>query len=293
MLRSQQTQNIAQAAQHSAIVASAHDCASREWKLFPAQGLTDGACTCGNSSCVHPGKHPATSHGFYDATTDLSVLNAWWKKMPQANLAIATGALSGLVVLDVDPRHGGDESLADLTQKYGQLPATVTVLTGGDGQHYYFSHPGVYIKSREIAAGLDLKADGGYVIAPPSMHFSGKRYEWEIGHSPSAVPLATLPSWLLAASQPSERAGAAEVPGCITAGSRNSTLASLAGTMRRRGMTRDEIATAIHAVNEHRCDPPLAPREVDRIADSISRYEPIPFPTLLQRRARRRAKALA
>jgi hypothetical protein len=211
----------------------------------------------------------------------------------QANLAIATGALSGLVVLDVDPRHGGDESLADLIRKYGQLPTTVTVLTGGNGQHFYFSHPGKHVVSRTFRPGLDLKADGGYVIAPPSTHLSGKRYEWEIGHRPTEIVLAPIPDWLLVESQPSERAGAVEFPGLISAGSRNSTLASLAGTMRRRGMSRDEIASAIHTVNASRCDPPLSPREVDRIADSISRYDPIPFPTLIQRRTRQRAKALA
>jgi putative DNA primase/helicase len=263
------------------------------WKVFPCHGVAKDKCTCGRLDCGHPGKHPATDHGFKDSTGDVGRIQAWWSDLPFANIAIATGVISGIVVLDVDPRSGGAESLADLRKLHGELSSTVSALTGGDGQHYYFAHPGGQVISRTFRPGLDLKADGGYVIAPPSTHLSRKRYEWEVGHGPTEIVLAPIPDWLLMESQPPERAGAAEVPGRITAGSRNSSLASLAGTMRRRGMTRDEIASAIHEVNENRCDPPLAAREVDRIADSISRYEPIPFPTLIQRRARQRAKALA
>ena len=269
----------------------AGDYSALGWKLFPCHGATQSGCTCGFKDCEHPGKHPATRRGFKDATTDLAQLNTWWMKLPAANLAIATGALSGLVVLDVDPRHGGDESLADLQRQHGRLPTTVTVLTGGGGQHYYFAHPGSYVKSRELRPGLDIKADGGYVIAPPSAHITGGRYVWETGCSPEEVPLAPAPSWLLHELAEPAQQRAPDVPSAISSGSRNSALASLAGTLRRRGMTEGEISNALLAINAGRCQPPLSEQEVLTIAASVARYQPAQASTILDRRTRAKARA--
>jgi putative DNA primase/helicase len=267
--------------------------AELEWPVFSAYGVRQGHCACDSPDCIHPGKHPSTRHGFKDATADMAQIKLWWTRAPLANVAIATGRLSGVLVLDVDPRNGGNESLADLLAEFGPLPPTATALTGGDGQHYYFAHPGGYVKSRTLRPGLDFKADGGYVIAPPSLHISGRRYEWEVGHAPDEVALARLPGWLVQSDTPSRRDEPLGPATRIAQGSRNAELASLAGSMRRRGMTKDEIAAALHAANEGRCDPPLPRKEVDRIADSIARYEPTPFPTLLERRARQRARMMA
>jgi hypothetical protein len=125
----------------------------------------------------------------------------WWRRWPDANVGVVTGAVSGLVVLDVDPRHGGDESLAVLEGIHGTLPRTVESLTGGGGQHLYFRHPGTVVPSRSIAPGLDIKGDGGLVVSPPSQHISGRVYRWEPGCAPGEVPLADLPRWLEAVVQ--------------------------------------------------------------------------------------------
>lgn len=118
-------------------------------------------------------------HGFKNATTDAKQIRAWWRKRPQANIGIATGKTSGLVVVDIDPRNGADLAAfwraADLDSV--QLG---TVITGTDGRHLYFRYPaGVTVASRaHFVEGIDLKADGGYVVAPPSVHPNGVLYAW-------------------------------------------------------------------------------------------------------------------
>jgi hypothetical protein len=130
---------------------------------------------------------------------------------PDANVGIATGAESGLVVLDVDPRHGGDESLEELETRYGRLPLSPVVLTGGGGTHSYFAHPkSAALPNRSNLggfAGIDFKADGGYVVAPPSRHASGRAYEWSTLLHSHAVPLPPCPDYLLelAAQGPSAK----------------------------------------------------------------------------------------
>src|SRR5437879_4495441 len=155
------------------------------WKIFPCHSVEDGRCSCGRAACglsdcrdpAHchsAGKHPRTEHGFKDATMDITFIRRWVKEWPDANRAIATGADSGLVVLDVDPDKGGDESLAVLENAHDWLPPTIEVITGGGGRHVYLSHPGIEIRNSagELGPGLDVRGDGGYVLAPPSTHIS-------------------------------------------------------------------------------------------------------------------------
>src|SRR5260370_30372544 len=78
---------------------------------FPVHGVIGDRCSCGKHDCKHPGKHPRTQHGFKDATTDAETIRIWLKKWPTANIAIPAGAASGWLVLDIDPRNGGNESL--------------------------------------------------------------------------------------------------------------------------------------------------------------------------------------
>jgi hypothetical protein len=178
--------------------AAARGYAARDWSVFPCHGIRDGRCTCGKSDCAHPGKHPLTRHGFKDATTDPQQIDQWWTDHPDANAAIATGAASGLIVLDQDPRHGGDLTLDDLQATYGKFPATVVSFTGGGGAHYFFQYFGEPIRSGTgvLGPGLDLKADDGYIIAPPSRHASGRDYEWEASSHPDEVPITAFPAWL-------------------------------------------------------------------------------------------------
>lgn len=125
-------------------------------------------------------------------------IRRWWRRWPGANVGVVTGAVSGLVVLDVDPRHGGGASLATLEAMHGPVPRTVESLTGGGGQHIYFRHPGIVVPCRSIAPGLDVKGDRGLVVCPPSMHVSGRSYVWETGCAPGEVLLAEVPWWLAA-----------------------------------------------------------------------------------------------
>jgi predicted P-loop ATPase len=153
--------------------------AKRGWPVFP---------------CRPRAKEPANRHGFKEATTEKGSIVAAWTARGTANVAIATGKVSGLVVLDVDPRNGGDQSLHELERLHGPLPETVSVATGGGGRHFYFAAPIDVVGSGRAADGLDVKGDGGYVIAPPSIHPSGGGYTW--ARPPGSVPLAACPDWV-------------------------------------------------------------------------------------------------
>jgi hypothetical protein len=247
------------------------------WEVLPVHGVRDGTCTCGED-CGHPAKHPVgvlVPNGFRDATTDEKVIATWFSTRDY-NVGIATGAISGLVVLDVDPRHGGDASLRELFERSDNLPNTVRARTGGGGQHVFFVHPGRRVTSRAgICPGLDVRGDGGFVVAPPSLHASGARYVWEAGHGPDETALAAAPDWLLALVDEGGRRQdhpAAGEP--IPEGERNASLMSFAGTMRRRGMTEAEIVAALRVVNADRCRPPLEEDEVQQIAVNICQYTP-------------------
>jgi hypothetical protein len=161
--------------------------AARGWLVFPVHTPVNGGCSCGDPTCDHVGKHPRTEHGFLDATRDVERIRDWWeKKYPSANIGIATGTASGIVVLDVDPRNGGEASLEELEKKIGPLPRTVAVLTGGGGMHFYFkAEEPLRCTTDALGPGLDFKADGGYVIAPPSVHPSGESYFWEASSEPA------------------------------------------------------------------------------------------------------------
>ena len=151
------------------MLAAALDHAQRGWHVIPLHDMSAGVCSCGDgATCLTPGKHPRITKWQHRASTDRATLAEWWRRWPTANVGIATGARSGLVVLDVDPRHGGDEQLAAFEAEHGKLPETAAVVTGGGGAHY-FNHPGGDIRSRKLSPGLELKADGTFVVAPPSL----------------------------------------------------------------------------------------------------------------------------
>lgn len=239
------------------------------WPVLPLHWPRDGRCSCGKDCGNNAAKHPLTAHGKDDATTDSSVIGEWWKRWPQANVGVATG--NDLLVVDVDPRHGGDESLRDL----GELPDTVTALTGGGGQHLLFSvSQDCQSRAGALGPGLDVKCAGGYIVGPPSRHVSGGVYTWEIGHAPGEIELAPLPPGIAARLAENGRSPATEVGQRIPEGQRHDTLVSLAGTMRWRGMAEQEIAEALLVVNRNRCTPALSEREVRDIAHSVARYEP-------------------
>ncbi len=147
------------------------------------------------------GKHPMTMQGLKQATTDITTVNQWWADHSYANIGIRTGRRpegAGIVVLDVDAKHGGMESLRRLEAEHGKLPETPTVATGGGGYHYLFEHPGVEVSNRQnMLAGLDVRGDGGYIVASPSSHISGPQYLWLPDHGPDQLRPAPMPAWLL------------------------------------------------------------------------------------------------
>lgn len=191
-------------------------------------------------------------------------LRAWsWP-----GVGIVTGRVSGVLILDVD----GPEGEAEL-KKHGH-PITPMVRTANGGLHLYFRHPDHDVRTGiRVAPGLDVKASGGYVVAPPSVGANGKPYEWIV--SIDEAELADPPEWLIRLLGARQRKGPAPTVGeQIPKGQRNKDLASIAGSMRRRGMGEAEILAALQVANERRCSPPLDAVEVEKISASVARYEP-------------------
>ncbi len=196
-----------------------------------------------------------------------------------------SGWLPGkVVVLDVDPGHGGNESLQAFEEKNGPLPLTWRVFTGGGGEHIYFRAPTTEIRNSasKIAPGLDIRGSGGYVVAPPSVHISGRTYEWSVDHHPDEVPLAEFPDSLrnhlaissegkIAAAMPSEWRDIISEP--LAEGSRNHTLARLAGHLLRRYVDPHIVLELCRLWNMARCCPPLPPDELVLTVNSICRRE--------------------
>jgi len=248
--------------------------------------------------CAPGDKVPITPRGFKDATRDAAQIEAWWEKYPEANIGIPT---AGLLVVDVDgpnnPWPGDPEKAEDLTR--GPIS-----LTPRGGRHHIFRQPrGATFRNTtgKIAPKVDTRADGGYIVAPPSV-VDDKPYRWaetfELNVSPEELP--EPPGWLTdlldspgdlfaRGTTGNTENGQIPAPGAhvlpqgadlpsvgnlIPSGTRNATLARLAGNMRRVGMTQAEIFAALERTNRDRCRPPLSAREVERIAVSICRYEP-------------------
>lgn len=206
-------------------------------------------------------------------------VRGWYGQWPEANIAIVTGPVSGLVVVDVDPGHGGQDSLDELERRHGALPLTVEALTGGGGRHIYFCSPPVPVGNRAgIVPGIDLRGAGGYVVAPPSLHASGRRYAWEVSHHPDEVALAPMPDWLLRlvggeeAHHGHPRMFWRElVRKGVNEGERNSRLAQLAGHLLWHDVDAEVVLELLLAWNAERCRPPLDPAEVAATVDSILR----------------------
>lgn len=160
------------------------------WRVIPVHYLTsEGVCSCTRADvCANPAKHPKPKNWTGLATTDLTTVDRWWRECPPSNVGIATGG--PLAVLDVDPRNGGDLTLKRLEREHGALPHTANVASGGGGWHFYFA-AAEDIPSRDVGDGLELKAAGRQVVAPPSIHASGREYAWR-----ATPPLAPLPAWL-------------------------------------------------------------------------------------------------
>jgi hypothetical protein len=231
--------------------------------------------------CAPGTKAPLTAHGFLDATLDLDQIERWWTEQPSANIGMAT---EGLAVIDID--GDGNPWLGHDPDRRLDLAAAPMTLSPHGGSHRIFRQPaGKRWRCTEsrLAPHVDTRADGGYIVLPPSEIEDGKAYRWapglELDEPPASLP--EPPAWLvqqldqLASGTPiATTVGADPGSNTIPSGQRNATLARLAGTMRRVGMSQPEIAAALQQVNLDRCIPPLTPREVERIAASVARYDP-------------------
>ena len=260
-------------------LAAALEHAQRGAAVFPlCTPKPGGGCVYHQTECDHPGKRPLINGRTTRATTKEATIRELWKQWPDANIGILTGGPSDLLVLDVDNRNGGAESLKRLEATYGSLPPTWTVKTG-DGAHYYFRHADLGLKNgTHLAEGVEVRTTGGSVVGAGSRHASGVNYAWIVGAEPGTVELAAFPAALLQARQPSSPP-AAQLSGYLTEGSRNVHLTQIAGTLRHRGVSQDALDGALRAVNDIDGDPPLPSDEVQGIARSVGRYDPGPGPS--------------
>jgi len=165
------------------------------------------------------------------ATSDPSMIVGWFDNYPDANIGIACGKRSGIIVLDVDAAHGGYESLSKLIEAHGNLPVTPVSKTGSGGEHIFFKHPGIEIRNSagKLGAGLDIRGDGGYVVAPPSLHPNGNVYEWVV--RPSQVELAEMPEWMIEILKETPAPQPKLENGIVIEGGRNDYLVQMAGAI--------------------------------------------------------------
>ena len=170
--------------------------ALRGFRVLPLNGIRAGGCTCGDSDCRSPGKHPLTAHGATEASADEMTIRGWWSKWPTANIGLAMGD-AGCVALDVDTRNNGHLSWDALIHANGALPETPTQRSG-NGWHYLVKIDAEAVKRcrGKLAQGIDVKANG-YIVAEPSIHHSGRRYAWDDGLDLLAgFTPARAPVWL-------------------------------------------------------------------------------------------------
>jgi Bifunctional DNA primase/polymerase, N-terminal/Primase C terminal 1 (PriCT-1) len=204
-------------------------------------------------------KVPATVDGFKAATLDAGQVAEWWERWPDANIGVPTGPVSGFVVLDVDERHGG---LASFEKLRRQLPRTAQVLTGSGGFHYWFRQVGEVRNSAGLLGdGLDVRGIGGYVVAPPSVHESGNLYKWLRGLEEAA----DWPADLSKQARKRRNGTAEKALEIIPEGQRRAALLSVAGKLKRSGLSGEEILPSLRELNK-RCRPPLDENELVTIA---------------------------
>jgi len=219
------------------------------------------------------------------------MIRSWWVRWPEANIGLVTGEVSGLVVLDVDPRHGGSVALEELEKQFGELPATVTAETGSGGRHLIFRHPGKRVPNSagSLGPGLDVRGDGGYIVAPPSLHASGRRYTWDGAYHLMHLEPAPMPDWLMDRVTRPDKGVLTPFPKSplstlvltgVREGQRNSSLARLAGHLFRHRVDPYVSLGLLKSWNESNCNPPLTESEMMRTIESIAGAE-------LRRRGRR------
>ncbi len=244
--------------------------------IFPLWWVEDdGRCGCGDVACRNAGKHPVTPNGHLDATNEMSAVGALWAEYPRANIGMPCDR-NGRVVIDIDPRNGGADSLAQLEREArSALASTWHVNTGGGGEHFHFAAPNGHVPGK-IGPGVDVKYHG-YVLLPPSNHASGRRYELA-PLADLAQPLPSIPGWLLTkfsqnGNGTNPRRSVAEwqdVIGGVSEGARQDELPRVVGLLYARV---PELARTLAHQYGAGCVPPLTEQEVDACCDRIGARE--------------------
>ncbi len=200
------------------------------------------------------------------ATTDQQQIKAWWNRWPYANIGIATGQISKLLVLDIDSSKDGFRSLANLITENGELPVTAKQRTGS-GVHYLFKcEKPIGNSVSKIGLGIDTRGNRGYIVAAPSVHPNGSNYEWSI--EPNT--LANAPDWLLSllhseGSKPAQPSSDTK----IIKGQRNDTLFRRGCALLKKGKKAKDIGAELIRINHYQCKPPLPDSELNQIIDSV------------------------
>jgi len=227
---------------------------------------SDGTCSCSRANCSSPGKHPRTVKGVSEASKDLEQIKKWWSLWPDSNIGIATDLLSGIVVLDIDnddeTGENGAESLLEWARGIGyDLPDTWKALSGGGGMHFIYRSSKEIRNRIKVLPGVDVRGDGGYIVAPPSLHVSGRRYEWEVSpdEMPEPIPLP-LEIESLMSSQQSSGSFSFTVTVTVAEGARNTTMFKLASSLKAKGLSYEAILAAVSSENAQRCSPALEVR---------------------------------
>lgn len=250
-------------AKNREILQAALQYAEKGWAVFP----------------VSKDKNPLTKNGFKDATTDKEQITEWFNRFTGANIAVATGKVSGgLVVIDVDIDENkgkfGNESLDEwLDENSCCFSDTLTATTGRGGKHYYFQSSEVFGCKVGALKDVDIRGEGGYVVVPPSIHKNGMQYKWDDDdeeivsvQNDSDVEYFLHECFKKANKQEGEHF---EVPKEAVTGNRNDTLFKFAASKQSQGLDDETIRMLIHGYNQKNCNPPLPDKEVETILKSV------------------------
>ena len=224
-------------------------------------------------------KIPHTPRGCLDAKKDVGAINFWWNKWPNASIGIATGSISQLVVIDedVDPDKGldGVDSIRRWERDHSALPETARALTGRGGVHLYYRYEGNDIRnSAGLLEGVDVRGEGGFVVAPPSIHPNGRDYAWEDDPDDIGItPLNDVVRELLESKKMDTNHERFKLPERIPNGSRNDTLYRLACSLQAQGLSDDAILATVQKTNADLCVEPVDDEEITNIVNSALRHE--------------------
>lgn len=287
----------------SDVLKAALSYATRGWRVLPLWGIDDtGRCLCGKAKCGSPGKHPIAHlvrEGVKEASCSPAQVERWWKLFPTANVGIATGPESDLYVIDVDTTKGGQDSIEELRAKFA-FPPTVAARTGSGGYHLFYAYfDDLPNTTNKLGKGIDTRGEGGYVVAPPSIHRTQRLYEWIT--SPDDIPVAPTPDWVIdicerkaplppAPRKVEDRGDAydrarrylAKVPPAVSgAGGHDQTYKAALAVVKGFCLSEAEAASLLLQEYNPRCEPPWDEKDILRKVSEVAKAKAVPDGYLL------------